>query len=224
MESQLRNIRYSDLTFSEEHLCQLLTIFQSESIGFVPKGNQVLFKVQPLKNPPQIRRANRDLPLQELVSVFYTPYKPNQLKSALDLLKFENQLITSVPYYHIKEEKEEIPNIKNTEKSVDSRFENFFIRENGWLKKIKIKDILYFHLEGTYAQLQCNSRSFVLRITTKKLLEKLKNRNFIQVSKSYLINLAFLKGMSQTEVEINDKVLPVGKKYRKHLLERINIL
>jgi len=97
-----------------------------------------------------------------------------------------------------------------------------FIRENGWLVKILVKDIDWIKTEGTYSQLKVNSKQYTLRNTAKEIMDKLPDKLFVRIQKSYIININKIEAINSAVVKIRDFEIPIGKKYYQDLLKRIN--
>lgn len=99
--------------------------------------------------------------------------------------------------------------------------EELFVRENGWLKRIIIKDIDWIKLEGVYTHLFSNGKLHTLRSTTKDVLIKLPKSIFIQVHRSYFVNIFKIEALKRYALKIGDDVLPIGKSYYNKLLDHL---
>lgn len=228
MKQLIKNLGGGELSFPENKLRELLRIFQFETIGFIPIDSPKLIRVSSV-GPSYLQASSSTFSSPDSISgIFYSKRTLEDLLSCLKKLKHNHQVLDIIPPPH--------QSVKNNQLNRDSRTpiyqtgemedtsNELFIRENGWIKKIRTRDILFFQLEGSYTKIQCEFRSYMLRITTKDLLQKLKSRIFFQVSKSYLVNLNFFTEMNQTEVKIKDYSIPLGKKYRKELIDHLTIL
>ncbi|MCE7053257.1 response regulator [Algoriphagus sp. AGSA1] len=118
-------------------------------------------------------------------------------------------------------------NYKSAHKDSDIRknkVPDLFIRENGWLKKIIINDINWIKAEGTYTHLFVNEKQYTLRNTVKDLMEKLPERQFFRIHKSFIVNLGKIEAFSSSAVKIANMEIPIGRKYYQDLLKNINKL
>lgn len=97
-----------------------------------------------------------------------------------------------------------------------------FIRENGWLKKINTNDIHWIKAEGTYTQLHVDGKQYTLRNTTKEILGKLDENDFIRIHKSYIINLKMIDAFNASHIKIKDSEIPIGRNYYKDLVNSVN--
>lgn len=109
-----------------------------------------------------------------------------------------------------------------SEDFVSPRTDEIFIRENGWLKKIRISEILWIKAEGTYTQLFAEGKQFTLRNTAKEILCKLDKNVFIRVHKAYFINLKKIDAFNSTIVKIEESEIPIGRNYYRELTNHVN--
>ena len=102
--------------------------------------------------------------------------------------------------------------------------DELFIRENGWLKKIIISEIDFIKAEGAYTHIFINGRQYTLRNTAKEVLQKLPEKFFTRIHKSYIINMKKVDALSANSVKIQSAEIPIGRNYYQLLLKNINKL
>ena len=104
--------------------------------------------------------------------------------------------------------------------------EHFFIKTNGQLAKVFTSDIKWIHSEGNYCILQTTQRKFVVKMSLTKIKQQLSEEQFIQVHRSYLVQLALITSLNITsnQVFISEDAIPIGRKYKAPLLDRLNLL
>lgn len=99
-----------------------------------------------------------------------------------------------------------------------------FLKVKGVYQKIMLNDILYIKSEHVYLELFLrNNKSLLVRATFNDIKSKL-TKNFIRVHRSFIVNSIYLTQIENGIIRINDKVIPVGKKYRQEILAKINYL
>lgn len=101
---------------------------------------------------------------------------------------------------------------KNTLISLDSRATKVHI---------PIDSIIY--IESREHQLSIHSKKDIYYDSSSlsNFLSKLSNINFVQIHKSYIINLDYLKGINKSEVLLFENTrLPIGRKYKDSFYER----
>jgi len=131
------------------------------------------------------------------------PFNEAGLRSNIEIALFKHQ--------QIQEEKNLINN-------------TFFIKNKGELIKIDKTAIQYLEAYDNYAKLICEKKEYLLSFTLKTMCEKLTDKNFIRIHRSYLININKIDSLFEGYVFINHKKLPIGKSYKKDLMDSISLL
>ncbi len=91
-----------------------------------------------------------------------------------------------------------------------------FVRADYSLVKIMLEDILYVEGLDDYLKIYLSSRKpLVVRMTMKTMLEKLPEKDFIRVHRSFIIPLARIEKVRNKMVYIGGKEIPVGSSYEK---------
>lgn len=117
-------------------------------------------------------------------------------------------------------DKQEHPK-KKKGKTKKLKEEEIFVRENGWLKRILIRDIEWIKLEGVYTHLFSNGKLHTLRSTTKDVFIKLPKSIFIQIHRSYYVNIFKIEAVKRYALKTGNDVLPIGKSYFNKLLDQL---
>jgi DNA-binding LytR/AlgR family response regulator len=99
--------------------------------------------------------------------------------------------------------------------------DRIFIRTNGKLVKVMLDDILYLEADRNYCHIHTKDQDYLVVNTLNLVCEKLINRNFLRVHRSFVVNLKKLDAVADSYLEINNKVLPIGKMYKDDLMKNI---
>lgn len=99
--------------------------------------------------------------------------------------------------------------------------EFFFVKSGKTLRKILLKDILYFEGERDYVRLATGQEQMLIYRRLKEMEEQLKPP-FIRVHNSYIINYQQLSKIEDNHVFIADKRIPISEKFRERFMEVIN--
>lgn len=100
----------------------------------------------------------------------------------------------------------------------------FFIKEKNIFIKLKFKDILFIKSEHVYAEIQLkNGQKHVIRGNLNKIITKL-NKKFVRVHRSYIVNLDYLEQIDHNTIVILETSIPIGKKYKDDLLQKISLI
>ncbi|MFD2202663.1 LytR/AlgR family response regulator transcription factor [Shivajiella indica] len=99
--------------------------------------------------------------------------------------------------------------------------DRIFIRSNGKLIKIMLEDILYIEAERNYCHIHTANQDYLVVNTLNLVCEKLTNKDFIRIHRSFVVNLRKLDAVADSYLEINNKVIPIGKLYKDDLMKNI---
>ena len=93
--------------------------------------------------------------------------------------------------------------------------QNFiFVRADYSLLKIDLGNILYIESLDDYVKIFLDQqKTVVARMTMKNLLEKLPEKDFIRVHRSFIVPLRRIEAVRQKVVYIGDKEFPIGESY-----------
>lgn len=105
-------------------------------------------------------------------------------------------------------------------KSMESTPAHLFVKSDKKLVKVLMEQITHVEAYGNYIKIFENE--MVLSPQTLTDFHAKLSDNFIRIHKSFLLNLNAIKLIEGNQVVLsNDSVLPIGKNYRKLLLERL---
>lgn len=101
--------------------------------------------------------------------------------------------------------------------------DSIFIRKDYLLVKIRFDELLWIKSEGNYIELQCKEKRHLVRSSLKNFLKKLPPEKFIQVHKSYSINLDYITIIDHRKICINEMDIPIGRAYIDEVKKKLNI-
>ena len=99
--------------------------------------------------------------------------------------------------------------------------EFIFVKSGKTVRKILLRDILYFEGEKDYVRLATGQEQMLIYRRLKDMEEQLKSP-FIRVHNSYIINYEQLSKIEDNHIYIGDKRIPVSEKFRERFMEIIN--
>lgn len=89
-----------------------------------------------------------------------------------------------------------------------------FIKKENLLVKIKFDDLLWMEADGNYLELHCaGSKKHLIRSTLRNFLAKLPADNFMQVHKSFAVNIKNIDAIEYSQITIANQKIPVGRTY-----------
>lgn len=99
----------------------------------------------------------------------------------------------------------------------------FFVKSEYKLVRIDIERILYIEGMKDYAKifLQGELKPVITLMSLKSLVEKLPNRDFLRVHRSYIIHLKFVSCVERNSAMIGTFAVPIADKYKPILDEKL---
>ncbi|MCG2419314.1 response regulator [Aequorivita sp. F47161] len=102
--------------------------------------------------------------------------------------------------------------------------DRIFVRHNEKMLKINIKDIYYIEADRNYCRIFSQGREHLIVMTLKDIDEKLPQKHFLRIHRSYVINLSQIDEVAGTHVVIAKKAIPMSKAMRTELLKRLQTI
>lgn len=112
--------------------------------------------------------------------------------------------------------------ILSNEDSVEYQEDRIFIRVQNKLVKVLMEDILYIEAERNYCKIILSNLSYMIVSPLSRLCDKLDPKNFIRIHRSYVVNFSKLDAVSEANVEIQGKLIPIGKQFKDDLHRLLN--
>ena len=182
------NKRQVDLIFLDIHLPKL-------------KGFDF---IRTLKNPPKIivTTAYRDYAVQafELNAIDYL-VKPIEFSRFLTAV---SKLFQAKPVFHLPAQGK--PGGERT---------HLFFNVRSKRVKVFLDEILYIESLREFIRITTKTKSILTKFQLTRVEEMLKDNNFIRVHRSFIVSREKIDAFSSTEVEINNKQIPIGRSYKE---------
>lgn len=87
--------------------------------------------------------------------------------------------------------------------------------------QVKIDDIKYIEGLGNYINVYLSDKKIVTYTSLKDFLEKLPEKQFIRIHKSYIVSIIHIKSFENHQVKLDDKTIPIGKNYKEKFIDLI---
>ena len=94
--------------------------------------------------------------------------------------------------------------------------------------QVQLGDILYLQAVGDFVAITLSDKALITRSTTNAMVEKLASDRFIQIHRSYFVNLDAIEKFEKTRFGdgllhmSNQQILKVSRKYKNTLLAELN--
>jgi DNA-binding LytR/AlgR family response regulator len=139
------------------------------------------------------------------------PYDPVNLRAAIELAVFRRQQEAT----QVREQKPGQPAATTV-----------FVKEGNNLVKLLLRDVVLVEAYDKYCFVYTRGKKHLLSLQLKHLLQHLPPEQFLQVHRSYVVNLEAIDGVrpAQNSLEVAGKLIPVSKTYKNALFARITLL
>jgi DNA-binding LytR/AlgR family response regulator len=94
------------------------------------------------------------------------------------------------------------------------------IRENRETIKLMANDLLYLQAMENFVMFITSERKHIVGITLQKAFDLVKQYRFVQVHKSFIVNLDRVDVASGTELKISDYIIPLSRNFKKDFDDR----
>jgi len=119
-------------------------------------------------------------------------------------------------------------NLKEEVSAFSETSDEIFIKKNSVLVRLKYDDILFVEALENYVIVTTYNEKFTIHFTMKSILNRLPEKKFKRVHRSYIININTIKGIEDNsiiiELEEGKKLIPIGKSYKENLMNDINLI
>ena len=99
-----------------------------------------------------------------------------------------------------------------------------FLKVDSRLIKVEIDDLLFIEAKGDYALFKTNEKGFIVHTTMKKVQERLEEYKFVKVHRSYVVNLSKIVDIEESNLLIENKVIPISRANKENLIKKLNLL
>jgi two-component system response regulator LytT len=113
---------------------------------------------------------------------------------------------------------------KTSTNSTAIKNEVLFLNVDKTLHKIAVNDILYIESDRNYITVITKEKKLSYIASLKNWKEKLPEKKFIQVHKSFIINSTFVEKITGNELFIHQNKIPIGRTYKQDLLQQLKIV
>ncbi|MFT6903035.1 MAG: two-component system LytT family response regulator [Colwellia sp.] len=97
-----------------------------------------------------------------------------------------------------------------------------FVKMNGARLRINVVDIFYIESQRDYVIIYLKTKHYMVLQTLTNIIEVISNPLFIQIHRSFVVNLAHVDSVEKDHLFINNIDLTIGKTYRTDLLSKLS--
>ena len=98
----------------------------------------------------------------------------------------------------------------------------FFVKSGYKIQKIEIDQIIYVESMGDYIRFFLEDKKVVALLSMAKIIQHLSEEKFIQIHRSYIINLEKINFIQNNIISLGQYQLPISKSRKKELMDIIH--
>jgi len=211
LEDYINQVPFLQLVSTCGDALYALEVLQKEKIALIfldihlPKLKGLDF-VKTLNEPPKIivTSAYQDYALQgyelNVVDYLLKPIEFNRFVNAVNKALQQIQLSGSL----------EAPQMVN---------ERAFLFFNVGKKKVRmfLDEILYIESLKEYIKIVAKDKSILTKFQLGQTEDLLKNKNFLRIHRSFIVAKDKIDAFSATDIEIEGKLIPIGRSYKEQV-------
>jgi DNA-binding LytR/AlgR family response regulator len=172
--------------------------------------------IQTLKDPPKVVMTTSDTDFA--IAAYEYECIVDYLVKPITLERFEKSI------EKIKNTSTKKPQAKSLAQENSSEGEDLYINIDRRLIKLKLNEILVIEAKGDYIDVKTEKEDHRVHTTLKKIKEKLPEKLFLQIHRSYIINFTKIIDIEDNSVLIAKNVVPISRSNRPELMRRLNLL
>ena len=118
--------------------------------------------------------------------------------------------------------KESPANLSTEDTLIEALEDRIFIRNQNKLIKVMLEDILWVEADRNYCKITTVQQTYLIVSPLNKFCERMDPNRFVRIHRSFMVNFSKLEAVTDAHVELNQKILPIGKQYKEDLFRLMN--
>jgi DNA-binding LytR/AlgR family response regulator len=109
-----------------------------------------------------------------------------------------------------------------SKRNIQKQKKQLFVKTDYRIENICVDDIMYIESIQAYLRIVLPCRKIMTKSSFKALLAQLPETKFIQVHKSWAINISRIDSVERNRIKIGDHIIPIGDTFREGFFRIIN--
>lgn len=123
--------------------------------------------------------------------------------------------------------KSELPAESRASKSTVTESEDangfIFVKSEKKMIKVWLKEIVYVEGLKDYIRIITTKENIICNLSLNYLEKKIPLKKFIRIHRSYIVSLEHIKSYTPTEIQIQNKFLPIGRFYKRSVINLLGV-
>ena len=94
-----------------------------------------------------------------------------------------------------------------------------YFNEDKTIHKVYLSDILYLESFREYIKVHTSEKEIMTKLPISKIEDKLRDRGFIRIHKSYVISVNKVNSFNSRIINISESELPIGRTYKDSVMK-----
>ena len=159
-----------------------------------------------------LHKAKNTFPAAYLVKPFTTSHLLISVELALHNFAYQKTMAAVNPAV-----------LNNAEDDIYLKQDFIFIKEGQTFIKLEQRNVIYMEAQDNYVKLFTKEKSYLVRCTLLKAIEKMKQDYFVRVHRSYCINLNQVDDFTEYEISTSLTKIPIGRNYKEAFVSRFQL-
>jgi len=155
--------------------------------------------------------------------IIITTAYPDYAVSSFELETIVDYLVKPIRFERFFKAINKLKKNESDSNPISEEDDAIFLNVDKTHHKIVLSDIIYVESDRNYISLITERKTLTFIDTLKNWSEKLDGQLFIQVHKSFIVNVNKVDKISGNTLFIKDKKIPIGRTYKQRLLKTLNI-
>jgi DNA-binding LytR/AlgR family response regulator len=112
-------------------------------------------------------------------------------------------------------------NATNSNQQKDTDSNHLLLHADHKIYKVALDDIKYIEGLKEYVSYYTSEKRIIVLQSLKSIEESLPSDKFIRVHRSYIVPINKIKTLDGNQVQIGDKLIPIGRSYKEDVMKRV---
>ena len=157
-------------------------------------------------------KAKNTFPASYMVKPFTTSHLLISIELALHNFAYQKTIAADNPEA-----------ITNDEEQLYLKQDFIFIKDGNTFIKLHQADVVYMEAKDNYVKLFTQEKSYLIRCTLARIIDKMKKHFFVRIHRSFCINIDKVDSFTEHEVSVNDSKIPIGRNYKEEFINRFHL-
>ena len=98
-----------------------------------------------------------------------------------------------------------------------------FVKEDRRLIRLLLRDIISLESLRDYVRFRTSTQEITTRQTISYYEELLPDEPFIRIHRSFIVAMAQIQALTETQLEVPGQTLPIGRNYKQQVFDRLQV-